>query len=187
MPELFVPKNQEPEERLSPKIGEAGEVKTLLEWEASSRPFRPKDRSYYTTVAILVFLLGLIAFFAQEFLLIGVLLSLGFVAYVLAYVAPGNVKYRISTQGVIIGDQFHFWHELDSFWFKEKDGHKVLFVQTLMGFPGQLMLVLGEVGEEEVKKQVARFLPYHEIPRTSFMDRWAERLQKNFPLENTHR
>lgn len=171
----------------TPKMMEAGEIKTLLEWEASSRPFRPKDRSYYTTVAILVFLLGLIAFFAQEFLLIGVLLSLGFVAYVLAYVAPGNVKYRISTQGITIGNQFHFWHELDSFWFKEKDGHQVLFIQTLITFPGQLMLVLDSVGEEEVKRQVARFLPYHEIPRSSFMDRWAERLQKHFPLENIHR
>ena len=30
-----------------PKILESGEVKTLLEWEAPSRPFRKKDRSYY--------------------------------------------------------------------------------------------------------------------------------------------
>ncbi|MDO8619555.1 MAG: hypothetical protein Q7R49_06500 [Candidatus Daviesbacteria bacterium] len=191
MPEVFVPKTSEKEsnidEALSSKIGEAGEVKTLLEWEAPARPFKPKDRSYYTTIAVLVLLLGIIAFLANEFLLIGVLLALAFVAYVLAYIPPNDVKYRISSQGITISDHFYFWHELDSFWFKEKDGHKVLFIQTLVSFPGQLMLVLKSGAEEEVKKEVARFLPYHEIPKSSFMDRWSDRLQKHFPLENTHR
>ncbi len=190
MPEEFVPKTEPQEEHkeeyLSPKIGEAGEIKTLLEWHGPARPYRAKSRSYYITIALLVVVLGLIAFLASEFLLIGVLLALAFVAYVLAYVEPGNVKYRISTQGVTIGNHFYFWHEMDSFWFKEKDGHKVLYIQTLMSFPGQLMLVLEEGKEEEVKREVARFLPFHEIPRTTFMDRWSDRLQKYIPLETHH-
>lgn len=175
------------QEHFSPKMGEAGEVKTLLSWEAAARPFRPKDRSFYTTVAIIVTLLSMIAFFASEFLLIAVILSVTFVAYVLAYIPPNNVTYKISTQGIIIGDHFYFWHDLDSFWLKEKEGHKVLFIQTLLGFPGQLMLVLGDNKEEEVKNIVARFLPFHEIPHTTMLDRWAEGLQKHFPLENTHK
>lgn len=170
----------------SPKISESGEVKTLLEWTAPSRPFRPKDRSYYTTIAILVILLCLIALMAQEILLIGVLLALAFVAYVLAYVPPTDIKYKISTQGITIGDHFYFWHDCESFWFKEKEGHQVLFIQTYFMFPAQLMLVLKDIDQEEIKKTVARFLPFHEIPRTSFIDRWGEKLQKHFPLENTH-
>ena len=111
---------------LHPKLMEAGEVKTLLSWEAASRPFKKKDRSYYTTIAVLVVLLVLIALLLREFLLIGVLLALAFVSYVLAYVQPHDIKYRISTQGVTIGEDFYFWHFLDAFWFKEKDGHKIL-------------------------------------------------------------
>ncbi len=171
----------------SPRMAGASEIKTLLSWEAPSRPFRKKDRSYYTTIAILVILLILIALMIKEWLLIGVLLSLAFVAYVLAFVPPGEVTYKISTQGITIGDHFYFWHELDSFWFKKKEDHDVLFIQTHLRFPGQLMLVLGEVQEEEIKKEVARFLPFHEIPKTTVLDRWAETLQKHFPLENTHR
>ncbi len=101
-----------------PKTYETGEVKTLLEWEAASRPFRKKDRSYYTTSAVIVILLCLILLLAQEFLLIAVLLSLTFVAYVLAYVPPHSIKYRLSTQGITIGEDFYFWHFLDAFWFK---------------------------------------------------------------------
>lgn len=174
-------------EFFTPKMMEAEEIKTLLTWEASSRPFRKKDRSYYTTIAVLAILLVLIAFLAREFLLIGVILSFAFVAYVLAFVPPHNIKFQISTQGITIGEDFYFWHFLDAFWFKEKDGTKVLHIQTRLRFPGQLMLVLGDQDEEKVKKIVARFLPFVEVPYKSWMEKWSESLQKNFPLENIHR
>lgn len=174
-------------EFFTPKMMEAEEIKTLLSWEAPSRPFRKKDRSYYTTIAILVILLVLIAFLASEFLLIGALLSFAFVAYVLAFVPPHNVSYRISTQGITIGEDFYFWHFLDAFWFKEKEKQKVLHIQTRLRFPAQLMLVLGNEDEEKIKKTIARFLPYVEVPYKSWMEKWSESLQKHFPLENVHR
>ncbi|MBU1000188.1 hypothetical protein KKE78_02200 [Patescibacteria group bacterium] len=174
-------------EFFTPKMMEATEIKTLFSWEAPSRPFRKKDRSYYTTIAILAILLVLIAFLAQEFLLIGVILSFAFVAYVLAFVAPHHIKYRISTQGITIGEDFYFWHFLSAFWFKEKDRIKVLHIQTNLRFPGQLMLVLDAQDEEKVKKIIARFLPFAEVPYKSWMEKWSESLQKHFPLENIHR
>lgn len=192
MPKFYRPQPEEnrPEssaDDFHPKLDEAGEVKTLLSWDAPFRPFRKKDRSYYTTIAIIVILLTLIALLAREFLLIGVVFALAFVAYVLAFIPPHNITYKISTQGIIIGEHFYFWHVLDSFWFKEKEDQKILIIQTNLRFPGQLMLVLGDVVEEQVKTVVARFLPFHEIPQTSLLDRWADRLQKHFPLENIHR
>lgn len=172
---------------LTPKMMEAGEIRTLLSWEAPSRPFRKKDRSYYTYSALIVILICLILFFARQFLLIGTVLSLTFVAYVLAFVPPHDLKYRISTQGITIGEDFYFWHYLDAFWFKEKDGYKVLHIQTRLRFPTQLMLVLAGVDEEKIKKLIARFLPYVEVPRKSWMEKWSEGLERNFPLENPHR
>lgn len=180
-------KEKKKEEHFSPKMHEAGEIKTLLAWEGPSRPFRRKDRSYYTTLAIIVFLLVLILFLAREFLLIATVLSLAFVSYVLAFVPPTKVQYKISTQGITIGEDFYFWHFLDAFWFNEKERSKVLHIQTIFRFPAQLMLVLDGVEEEEVKKIVAKFLPFHEVPYKSLMEKWSEGLQKNFPLENTHK
>ena len=174
-------------EFFTPKMMETEEIKTLLSWEALSRPYRKKDRSYYTTSAIIVILLVLILFLAKEFLLIATLLSLAFVAYVLAFVPPHNVKYRISTQGITVGEDFYFWHFLDAFWFKEKEGSKILHIQTRLRFPAQLMLVLGSEDEEKVKKIVSRFLPFMEVPYKSWMEKWSESLQKHFPLENVHR
>lgn len=172
---------------LTPKMMEAGEIKTLLSWEAPSRPFRKRDRSYYTYSAIIVIVICLILLFARQFLLMGTVLSLTFVAYVLAFVPPHNIKYRISTQGITIGEDFYFWHFLDSFWFKDKEKSTVLHIQTRLRFPAQLMLVLGDQNEEKVKKLVARFLPFVEVPYKGWMEKWSEGLQKNFPLENPHR
>ena len=185
--EKKVHQEEQPQEQFTPKMMEAGEVETLLSWEGPSRPFRKKDRSFYTTLAIIVTLLVLILFLASEFLLIGTILALTFVSYVLAFIPPNRVKYKVSTQGITIGEDFYFWHFLDSFWFKDKEGSKVLHIQTLFRFPAQLMLVLEGIEEEKVKKTVARFLPFHESPHKSMMEKWSEGLQKHFPLENTHR
>lgn len=174
-------------ESFTPKIGETEEIKTLLSWEAPARPFRKKDRSYYTTLAIIVVLLCLILLLAREFLLIATILSVAFVAYVLAFVPPHKIGYKISTQGVTVGEDFYFWHFLDSFWFKEKEGYKVVHIQTRFRFPAQLMLVLEGVEEEKIKKIMSRFLPFFEKPYKSWMEKWSESLQKNFPLENVHK
>ncbi|MBI2314709.1 hypothetical protein HYU93_01465 [Candidatus Daviesbacteria bacterium] len=174
-------------EFFTPKMMEAEEIKTFISWEAASRPFRKKDRSYYTTLAIIVILLVLILFIAKEFLLIATLLSFAFVAYVLAFVPPHNITYRISTQGITIGEDFYFWHFLDTFWFTKKEGSTILHIQTRLRFPAQLMLVLGEGDEEKIKKIVARFLPFVEVPYKSWMEKWSESLQKHFPLEKVHR
>ena len=162
-------------------------VRTLISWRAPSRPYRKKDRSYYTTVALLIILVCLIAFLAGERLLVGALLALGFLIYVLSFTAPEEVDYKISSQGIIIGDHFYHWEELDSFWFSEKDGSKLLNILTKFRFPGLLMMVMGDVHEEDLKTVVARYLPFHEIAPKSTLEKWSESLQKHFPLENPNK
>lgn len=162
-------------------------IKTYLTWRAPARPFRKRDRSYYTTIAIIVTLLILIALLAQEFLLIGALLALAFTTYVLGFIPPEEVEYKITGQGVTIGDHFYHWELLDSFYFNEKEGHRILNIITILRFPALLMLVINKEQEEEIKNIVAKFLPFHEIAPRTFIDKWAERLQKHFPLENPHK
>lgn len=190
-PQKNQPKNQPEQteqEFFTPKMMEAEEIKTLMSWEAPSRPYKKKDRSYYTTIIILtVFSILAVFFWLQSVLLMAVIASLAFVAYVLAFVPPHNITYRISTQGITIGEDFYFWHFLDAFWFKEKEKQKVLHIQTRLRFPAQLMLILDGGDEEKIKKLMARFLPYVEVPYKSWMEKWSESLQKHFPLENVHR
>lgn len=161
-------------------------VETILSWKAPSRPFRKKDKSFYFTSTTIVVLISLIAGLAGWILLIAALLAMLFVVYVLNFIPPEDVEYKISTQGITIGEHFYHWQELDSFWFTKKEGGVVLLhIQTLLHFPGQLILLLDKsVDEENVKRVCARFLPFQEIAPQSFMEKWGAKLQKHFPLEN---
>lgn len=162
-------------------------VRTLISWYAPARPFRKKERSYYTTIAILAILISLILLLAGEKMLIAAVFALVFLVYVLAYNPPPDIEYKLSTQGVTIADHFYHWQELDSFYFTEKDGSVLLHIYTQLRFPIILMLVLKDAEQqEEVKKIVAKYLPFHEIAPKTWVDKWSEGLQKHFPLENPH-
>lgn len=170
-------------EEIDPEYFEYNPIKTLLFWRAPSRPFRKKDRSYYTTIAILLVLISLIALLAGEKLLIGVLLALGFIIYVLNFIPPEELDYKISNQGITIGDHFYHWEILDSFWIDTKDNYKMLYVLTDLRFPSMLIMPIGDLNEDELKRVCARFLPFHEIPPKTLIEKWSESLQKHFPLE----
>jgi hypothetical protein len=160
-------------------------VKTFLEWDAPARPYIKRGRSYYTYSAVIAILVILISLLAGWFLLIGAILALLFLVYVINFVPPEDVHYKISTQGITINEHFYHWQELNSFWVMKKDGSRLLFVSTQRRFPAVLILVLREdISDEKVQKVVAKFLPFHEIPPRSLMDKWSEGLQRHFPLEN---
>ena len=59
-------------------------------WTAPARPFKPRDKKYFTTIGVTVLVIGLILVLVREFLLIGVIISLAFVSYVLATVKPDS-------------------------------------------------------------------------------------------------
>ena len=169
-------------------IPESKLVETLMTWQAPSRPHRKKDRSFYITVATLIILIAMIALLAGERMLVAVLFAFMFLVYVINFIPPQEIEFKLSTQGVTIDAHFYHWQELDSFWFEKRDGHMILHILTQLRFPGMLMLVLSpNLNPEDVKHTVARFLPFHEIAPKSVFEKWAESLQRYFPLENPNK
>ena len=166
--------NKEPEPR---------EIKTLLEWTSASRPFKRRDRDYFTTIAAIVFLIGMILLFIKEFLLIGVMLALMFVSYVLATVEPEKVDHKITTEGITTGGKSFLWVEMKEFYFTNKWGERVLNVNTKLKFPGRLMILLGQEEEKMIKEEIGKYISYREEPINTWMDKAAIWLQKKVPLD----
>jgi hypothetical protein len=165
-----------------PEEAELIPFKILLEWTAVSRPFRKKDFAYYRTAAILIILISLICILAGQILLVAVVLSFGFLVYSLKFISPEDVHYRITTQGITIGDHPYLWEDLQSFWFSAKEGHKILNVLTHFHLPALLIIVLPpNVDEEDVKDLCSRFITYHEIAPKNTFDKWTDTLQRIFP------
>jgi len=158
-------------------------AKDLLGWEAPARPFKKRNREYFTTIAAIVFLVSVILLFVKEWLLIGVIIALMFVSYVLATVEPEKVKHKITTRGVFTGDKNYKWDDLMQFWFSDKWGHEVLNIKTLRNFPPQLQMLLGSLDKKQVRDIVEKYLPY-EKPEKNTLDKMANWLQEKVPLES---
>jgi hypothetical protein len=157
-------------------------LEVLKEWQAPSRPYKKRDREYFTTIAAIVFLVSVILLFVKEWLLIAVIISLMFISYVLATVEPEKIKNAITTRGVRSEDKNYKWDDLDNFWFTEKWGHQVLNIQTLRTFPPKLQLLINGENKEEIKALMERYLIEQE-PDKGPLDKAADWLKEKVPLE----
>ncbi|OGH24231.1 MAG: hypothetical protein A3B47_04185 [Candidatus Levybacteria bacterium RIFCSPLOWO2_01_FULL_39_24] len=160
-------------------------VETILEWSAPGRPFRKRSKQYYLTGLLIMLLIEVILFLFSQYMLMLVVLSLLFVAFALASIAPSDFKYRISSEGVTVEDHFFLWQELYDFYFKKKEGVDVVHIRTHSFIPGELTLTLGNIDREHIKSALLSYLPYREVIRQNFMEKSGLWLEKNFPLEKT--
>jgi len=159
------------------------EEKTLFVWKSPARPFKERNREYYTTIGAIVILLSIILLFAREFLLVAVIVSFAFVSYVLASVKPEEVEHEITTRGIRTGGRFFRWSVLGRFWFSEKFGQRMVSIETAMAFPGQLLMLIGHQDEARVKEILRKYL-LHETPEPTFLDNASSWLSKKVPLES---
>jgi hypothetical protein len=170
--------SHEESEKLNPH-----EVNTLLAWKAPGRPYKKRSRSYFASLLLLTVLIEIILFLFSQYALMAVVVSLVFLAFALALTPPGDFQYRISTQGITVEDHFFLWTELYDFYFKKRGGIDVLHIRTYAMIPGELTLTLGSVTEAHVKHAMLPYLPYREYIKPTMMEKSADWLSKNFPLE----
>lgn len=144
------------------------EIRTLLTWKAPSRPFKKQDKEFWRTVLTIIFLLSVILLFFKEWFLIATIIALAFLYYVLSTVSPEEVEYRLTNQGIRIGEVNYPWEILYRFWFSKKWEQKILNVEGQVGLGGRLMLMIGKQDPEQVKKVIDKYLVHEEAPLTFF-------------------
>lgn len=156
------------------------EVKTLYQWASASHVFIPRGKRWITNLTLITFLIILVIVFAQQFLIIAPVLAVAFLAYILASVPPDNIEHKITTQGLITGKHNYLWEELYDFWFVEKHGHTILNFDTLVRFPGRLMLVVDNKEKDKIKNILIKFLPFREVPERTWIDSLSDSLSNFF-------
>lgn len=150
------------------KPAEKKKLGKTIEWSAPSRPFKVRNKKYFTTIGVTILVIGLILLLVREFLLIGVIISLAFVSYVLATVKPETVSHRVSDDGVKLGEESFSWEELISFFWSEQWDYKILNINTKKRFPGRLMMLLGEKSnQEELNTVLEHYIQKVEAPKKS--------------------
>lgn len=159
------------------------EKRMLLSWEAPSRPFKKRDKDFYTTVITISVLSAVILFFLSEFLVILVVFAFVFLVFVLSSVPPENITHEIYNTGIKTGDHFHPWGDLVFYRFEARWGYDLLYVRTLDRFPGALYLLLGTTPKEKVEAAIGTSLVKRDDIDNTWMDQAADWISQKVPLE----
>jgi len=171
-----------PEDR---KVVQPEPEKTLFSWKGAARPFKKRSREFYSTVGVIVLLLSVILFFAREFLLIGVIVSLAFIGYVLASVEPEDIVYKVTNKGIRIVDKYYFFEYMGRFWFEEKWGQRLLMIEHFGGFPTVVVAVLREKSQEKGLMGILKEYLIFQKPAPTAMDNMAKWISEKIPLESS--
>lgn len=159
------------------------EKKLLLSWKSMSRPFKKRNKDFFTSVGTIAFLVAIILFFLNEILVIFVVGAFVFVVFVLSMVPPDEIDHYIFNTGIQTGQHFHPWSDLVFYRFETRWGSDILYVQTNQRFPGALYLLLGSMSREKIEQTIGTALIKRDDVNYTWMDNAAEWMSKKIPLE----
>ena len=155
---------------------------TLLKWMAPSRPFKTRDRQFFTTVIVIAVLISILLAFAREWMLIATVAAMIFAYYVWSTVPPEEVEYSITTRGLRVHGQLYRWDELVQWWVEDKWGQQMVIIAAPAVVSRRLHLLLGQINEEQVKQILEKYLVMEQPPETA-MDKAGKWVTEKFPLE----
>ncbi len=153
----------------------------LVQWQAPSRPFKRHNRQFYTTIGMIVLLVGLILFFAGQTLPVAVMIAVVFFIYVQHSIEPGQVLYKLTTYGIRVENDLYYWSELGRFWFTTEYGMPVLHIEVGR-FPFRLKMLLGDISEEGMTAVLSEILLNQTPPPTTY-EKIASWLHEKIPID----
>ena len=156
-------------------------LQILLSWKSPTRMFKKINREYVTTITAILVLIGVILIFLKEWFLIAVLVALGFFYFILSTIKPEETEHQITNQGVITAGKSYFWDQLVRFWFEQKDGQKILFIDAIDRINLRLMMLLSDKNEDQIRKVLTSYLP-EEKPENTWVDKAGEWVSRQIPL-----
>lgn len=154
----------------------------LFEWKAPSRPFKNRNRQYYTTVGMIGGLVALILIFAGQMLPVAVLLTVTFLLYILNTVPPGLITHKITTHGIRIENTLYYWVEMGRFWITEQHGQNIVNIEVDR-FPFQLRILLAKEISVTGMVDVLSDMLINEKPAPTTYEKAAQWLHKKIPID----
>ncbi len=171
VPETPIQPPQEPRE-IKPE-------KLLFSWTAPARPFKRRDKDFWTTVIVITVIIGLILFFAEGFMPVILIISVIFLYYILSTVEPENIEYKITNWGIKMADKLNPWNNLNRFWFTKRFNDEILVLEAYT-LGGRLELVIKGSDKEKIKNTLSKYL-LHEQATPSYIDKASNWFSQKLP------
>jgi len=179
--ELSYPHSKLEESSIAPWIYKPLPEQDILQWTAPSRPYKKRNKKYYSTMVIIALLISLILGFAGQLAAITVVIAVAFLVYVLSVVPPQDVNFKITTWGIKVEKTLYYWEELGRYWFTKKHNENILNIECAR-FPNRLTILLGSQDQEMIKKVLSEVL-LNQKPEPTLYEKAANWLQEKIPLD----
>ena len=135
-----------------------------IEWQAPEYFHTEKGADWYWALSIIGLALIIVSVIMENYLF-SVLLLISFLAIVLhAQKTPANIDYEINKNGIIIGENFYSYANLESFKVNvENSNPPRLLLKSRKTFQTLLTINLLDVDPDEISNYLAYFLPEDEL------------------------
>ncbi len=149
------------------------------QWVAPSRLSIKRDKQWYWTVGLIVMFIVLIGVLAKQFMLIAVVLAFFFAIYVSASVPAKDSIYRLTKQGIEIGEgegiEIYAWGQLLDYAYYYKENQEVMYVDTILASPQRIQILFSQEDRKNIQMIMEAHLPYKPPPKKqNWFMRWAE-------------
>ncbi len=163
---------------------DTNEEKTWFSWSGPIRPFKRQDTQFWTTCLAILGLVGVIFFFAKDFLIIIPAASALFLYYIMSTVPPEIVENKITNRGVYFGNNFYPWEVIQYFSFGKSMESRVLILGIDINFfTKQISIIINPAEEDPIKTFCLKRLPLVDTPQRP-IDKLNHRLSKLLPFED---
>lgn len=153
-------------------------------WTAPNRIVSQLSQKSAKTIIVIAVSVSLLFALMQEFLLIIVIASAGFLYYMLSKSPATEVTHEVSTHGLWYArEQFYYWYELKQFFFKGADDGLFLCVDTVERLPGRIFLNISPADREKLKELFAKRLLFLEEEPKGFIDKAYGSAVSKFALD----
>jgi len=163
---------------------DTNEEKDWFIWSAPIRAFKRQDRQFWITCLTILALVGVIFFFARDFIVIIPGASALFLYYVMSTVPPEIIENRLTNRGIHFGQAFYPWAIIENFCFsKSADSKTIVFGVNVNFFIRQLSLIINPADQDILKEICLKKAPLVESP-PRFIDNLNHRLANLLPFED---
>ncbi|MFH1295578.1 MAG: hypothetical protein ABIH84_03295, partial [bacterium] len=153
-------------------------------WTAPNRVVPQLSQKSAKTIIVIAVSVSLLFALMQEFWLILVIASAGFLYYMLSQSPATQVTHELSTHGLwYAGEQFYYWYELKQFFFKGTDNELFLCVDTVERLPGRIFLKIDPADREKLRELFGKRLLFLEEEPKTFVDKMYGSAISKFALD----
>lgn len=141
----------------------------IYQWVAPAKITIKRDKQWYVNVALMTAFIIFFGILVKNMMIVAVILALMFALYVNASVQSPLVVYKLTKQGIEIGDgkntEIFPWEFLLEYAYYYKENQEFMYVYTFIGSPERIQILYSEEDRKYVNMIMQSFLPYKLPPK----------------------